>query len=81
MAKVSICVRSPASDPANVDWLCGGGRPSRYTMGDMAAAVARLDAYGMNATQIAARLHISTRTVVRYRGRQQKYAQPVDVAA
>jgi hypothetical protein len=54
-------------DPVAVERIAAGQRPTRYTAGEMRAAVELLTARGMSSGQVAARIGCTRRTVQRYR--------------
>lgn len=57
----------PDVDEVAVDRACRGDRTVALTRDEMAAALHRLDAAGLSAQEIGARLGISDRSVYRWR--------------
>lgn len=61
-------LRDPSADPVTVERLVTG-IPVRATTAERVEAALTLTARGYSAAEIAERLHIAARTVVRYRGK------------
>lgn len=62
-------VRAADVDEIAVERACMGQPPASINVPERVAAAARLTALGLSQREIAARLNVTTRTVVRYRNK------------